>query len=94
MAERGNLTVLHEPFSNLQDHGETEAGGQTFDSPVPLLAWLRGQAHHQDVLLKDTMDHQHDEALAGQRFLAQARHALLTRRPEETAASYHALFPR
>lgn len=28
MAERGDLTVLHEPFCNIQDHGETDASGQ------------------------------------------------------------------
>jgi hypothetical protein len=52
MAERGDLTVLHEPFSNLADYGETDAGGQTFDSPAPLLAWLRSQAHGTGVFVK------------------------------------------
>jgi hypothetical protein len=94
MAERGDLTVLHEPFCNLQDYGETDADGRTFDSPAPLLAWLRDQAHRQDMFLKDTMDHQHNEVLADRRFLAEARHAFLIRRPEEIAASYYALFPR
>jgi hypothetical protein len=45
------------------------------------------------VFLKDTTDHQHDEILADRRFLAEARHAFLIRRPEEIAASYYALFP-
>jgi hypothetical protein len=93
MAERGDLTVLHEPFSNLRDYGETDADERTFDSPAPLLAWLCGHAHRRDVFLKDTMDHQHDEVLADRRFLAGARHAFLIRRPEEIAASYYALFP-
>ncbi len=93
MAERGDLTVLHEPFCNLQDHGETDVGGRTFHSPATLLAWLRDQVRRRDVFLKDTMDHQHDEILADRRFLAEARHAFLIRRPEEIAASYYALFP-
>jgi hypothetical protein len=93
MAERGDLTVLHEPFCNLKNYGETDAGGRTFDSAAPLLAWLRGEAHDRDVFLKDTMDHQHDEVLADRPFLAEARHAFLIRRPEEIAASYYALFP-
>jgi hypothetical protein len=93
MAERGDLTVLHEPFSNLKDYGETDAGGRTFDSPATLLAWLRDEALHRGVFLKDTMDHQHDEVLADRRFLAEARHTFLIRRPEEIAASYYALFP-
>lgn len=93
MAERGDLTVLHEPFSNLKDYAETDADGRTFDSPAMLLAWVRDQAHRRDVFLKDTMDHQHDEVLADRRFLAEARHAFLIRRPEEIAASYYALYP-
>jgi hypothetical protein len=93
MAERGDLTVLHEPFCNLKDYGETDAGGRTFDSASRLLAWLRAGAHHRDVFFKDTMDHQHDEVLADRRFLGEARHAFLIRRPEEIAASYYALFP-
>ncbi len=43
MPERGDLAVLHEPFSNLKDYGETDAGGQAFDSPATLLSWLRDQ---------------------------------------------------
>jgi hypothetical protein len=93
MAERGDLTVLHEPFCNLKDYGETDAGGRTFDSAARLLAWLRSEAHGRDVFLKDTMDHQHDEVLADRRFIGEARHAFLIRRPEEIAASYYALFP-
>jgi hypothetical protein len=93
MTERGDLTVLHEPFCNLQDYGETDVDGRMFDSPTRLLAWLCDQAHCRDMFLKDTMDHQHDEVLSDRRFLAEARHAFLIRRPEEIAASYYALFP-
>ena len=93
MAERGDVTVLHEPFGNLKNYGETDAGGEVFDSAAQLLAWLRGEARDRDVFLKDTMDNQYDEVLADRRFLAEARHAFLIRRPEEIAASYYALFP-
>jgi hypothetical protein len=93
MAERGDMTVLHEPFCNLKDYGETDVEGQTFDSPAKLLAWLCDETHDISVFLKDTTDHQHDEVLADRRFLAEARHAFLIRRPEEIAASYYALFP-
>jgi hypothetical protein len=93
MAERGDVTVLHEPFGNLKNYGETDAGGRTFDSAAQLLAWLRGQAHDRDVFFKETMDHQHDEVLADRLFLAEARHAFLIRPPEEITASYYALFP-
>jgi hypothetical protein len=93
MAERGDLTVLHEPFCNLKDYGETDVEGRTFRSPASLLAWLRDETHDISVFLKDTTDHQHDDVLADQHFLAETRHAFLIRRPEEIAASYYALFP-
>ena len=72
MAERGDLTVLHEPFCNLKNDGETDVSGRTFDSAAQLLAWLRGEAHDRDVFFKDTMDHQHDEVLTDRLFLAEA----------------------
>jgi hypothetical protein len=93
MVERGDMTVLHEPFCNLKDYGETDAGGRIFDSPASLLAWLCGETHDISVFLKDTTDHHHHEVLADRSFLAGARHAFLIRRPEEIAASYYALFP-
>ena len=93
MAERGDMTVLHEPFCNLRDYGETDAGARTFDSPLSLLAWLRDETHNMSVFLKDTTDHHLRDVLADRRFLAEARHAFLIRRPEEIAASIYALFP-
>src|ERR1700735_2712451 len=93
MAGGGVLPVFREPFCNLKNYGETDAGGRTFDSAAALLAWLRGEACDRDVFFKDTMDHQHDAVLADRPFLAEARHAFLIRRPEEIAASYYALFP-
>jgi len=94
MAERGDMTVLHEPFCNLRDYGETDAGGRVFDSPSSLLAWLRDETQDLRVFLKD-----HPptacvrDVLADRRFLAETRHAFLIRRPEEIAASSYALHP-
>src|ERR1700754_3039387 len=70
MTERGDLTVVHEPFSNLNDYGETDADEQAFASPVALLAWLRRESPRRDVFVKETMDHQYDEVLADRAFLA------------------------
>jgi len=95
MAERGDMTVLHEPFCNLRDYGETEAGTRTFRSPRSLLAWLRDETHGMSVFVKETPPAgQHfRDVLADRRFLAEARHAFLIRRPEEIAASNYALHP-
>jgi len=88
------MTVLHEPFCNLRDYGETDAGARTFDSPLSLLAWLRDETQHIRVFLKDHPPAAYvRDVLADRRFLAEARHAFLIRRPEEIAASSYALYP-
>lgn len=88
------MTVLHEPFCNLRDFGETDAGARTFDSPGSLLAWLRDETHDMRVFLKDHPPTAYvRDVLADRRFLAEARHAFLIRRPEEIAASSYALDP-
>jgi hypothetical protein len=95
MAERGDMTVLHEPFCKIRDFGETDAGTRTFNSPRTLLDWLLDQTHDTGVFFKDhppTYDLQ--DMLADRRFLAEIRHAFLIRRPEEIAASSYALDPR
>jgi hypothetical protein len=94
MVERGDMTVLHEPFCKLRDFGETEAGGRTFDSPLSLLAWLLDETHNMSVFVKDHPPIEcRPDVFADRRFLAQARHAFLIRRPEEIAASGYALHP-
>jgi Sulfotransferase domain len=94
MAERGDMTVLHEPFCKLRDFGETDAGALTFDSPLSLLAWLRDETQEMRVFFKDHPPTAYvQEVLADRRFLANARHAFLIRRPEEIAASSYALHP-
>jgi hypothetical protein len=94
MAERGDVAVLHEPFSGLLNHGETDLDGRVFASAASLLEWLRAGAAGVGVFLKETTDYRYPEVLADRRFLAEARHAFLLRRPEEIAASYYALHPR
>jgi hypothetical protein len=94
IVERGDMTVLHEPFCNLRDYGETDAGALTFDSPLSLLAWLRDETHGMNVFLKDHPPTAYvRDVLADRRFLAEARHAFLIRRSEEIAASNFALHP-
>jgi hypothetical protein len=94
MVERGDMTALHEPFCNLRDYGETDAGDLTFDSPLSLLAWLRDETHNMRVFLKDHPPTAYvRDVLADRSFLAEARHAFLIRHPEEIAASTYALHP-
>ena len=95
MLERGDLLALHEPLEGLMYFGTTEVDGRTFESPVSLLAWLRDETDDVNVFLKETTDSRVIEAvLADRRFLAEARHAFLIRRPEEIAASCTRSSPR
>jgi hypothetical protein len=93
MVERGDVLALHEPFWNLLAFGEADVAGRTFDDPDALLAWLHDETCGLNVFLKETTDHRYREVLADRRFLAEARHAFLIRRPEEITASYFALWP-
>jgi hypothetical protein len=95
MVERSDMTVLHEPFCNLRDYGETDVGARTFDSRLSLLAWLRDETQEMSVFLKETppSGEHFGDVLADRRFLAESRHAFLIRRPEEIAASNYALHP-
>ena len=94
MLERGDLLALHEPLEGLMYFGSTEVEGRTFESLVSLLAWLRDENPGRGVFVKETADPRVSEVvLADRRFLAEARHAFLIRRPEEVAASYYALEP-
>ena len=93
MVERGDLTAVHEPFFNVAAYGRTDVGDQAITSMESLLAVFRDAAAPTDVFFKETTDHRYAPILADRRFLAETRHAFLIRRPEEIAASYHALYP-
>ena len=85
MLERGDLLALHEPLEGLMYFGDTEVEGRTFESPASLLAWLREETHAVSVFLKETTDYRVREVvLADRRFLAEARHAFLIRRPRRS----------
>jgi hypothetical protein len=93
MVERSDVLALHEPFWNLLAFGEIDVDGRMLDAPEALLAWLRDETHDINVFLKDTTDHQYEQVLGDRRFLGEAGHAFLIRRPEEIAAAYYALWP-
>jgi hypothetical protein len=93
MLERGDMIVVHEPFSDLAGLGETDVEGRPFTSAPALLNWLRNETHDVNVFVKDTPDRRQRELLADRCFLAEAHHAFLIRRPEEIAASFYAVEP-
>ncbi len=93
MAERGDLLVLHEPFFDVRAVGHTEIDGDRFTTAEELVRGLVARTDGQDLFFKETTDHRYEAIFTDQRFLGEIRHVFLIRRPEEIAASYHALHP-
>jgi Sulfotransferase domain len=92
MVERGDLLALHEPLEGLSFIGPLQIDGQTFESPPDLLAWLVEETSDRIVFLKETVNPPVQRSVVDdRRFLAEAHHAFLIRRPEEIAASWFAL---
>jgi hypothetical protein len=93
MAQRGDFTVAHEPFSYLAEFGHADIGGTRVSSAAELLGVLR--AFPGSVFAKETTGHAYPEVLADPGFLARdVRHTFLIRDPRETVPSYLRLYPR
>jgi hypothetical protein len=93
MAERGDFTVVHEPFSYLAEFGYAEVAGVRVHSAADLLSALRGLGARGQVFAKETTGRRYPEVLGSPEFLASAVHTFLIRHPRETIASYHAMSP-
>jgi Sulfotransferase domain len=94
MAERGDFTVVHEPFSYLAEFGYADVAGARVRSAAELLAALGDLASRGAVFAKETTGRRYPEVLAEPDFLATAAvHTFLIRHPRETIASYHTMNP-
>ncbi|MGE5828793.1 MAG: hypothetical protein ACM30G_10600 [Micromonosporaceae bacterium] len=91
MRSRGDLTVLHEPFSHLANYGSTTVDGKVITSEPQLLAALRRTRSR--VFFKDTTDFHYPHVLEDEVFLRGATHTFLVRHPREAIASHFALHP-
>jgi hypothetical protein len=94
MVERGDFTVVHEPFSYLAEFGYADVAGERVTSAADLIGTLGSLARRGRVFAKETTGRRYPEVLADRQFLAEgARHTFLIRHPRETIASRHALDP-
>lgn len=93
MAERGDYTVLHEPFSRVVNFGESEVGGHLARSEQDLISALWRMAQDGPVFFKDTTDFRYPRLLADDDFLAANLHTFLIRHPAEAIASHYRLNP-
>ncbi|MQY12346.1 hypothetical protein SRB5_24790 [Streptomyces sp. RB5] len=98
MAERGDVTVVHEPLVLLTDHGQVvlparDGSAATVRTTGELLAHLTELGADRPVFFKDTLEYHyqylfdHPEAVAG------FRHTFIVRDPARTIASHHAIKP-
>lgn len=90
---RGDVLAVHEPFSRLADFGEAQVEGRTIRSEDELIHTLCRIGEETCVFFKDTMDFRYERVLADDRFLRDATHTFLIRRPDEVIASHFALNP-
>ncbi|MER5750221.1 sulfotransferase family protein [Streptomyces sp. NPDC002088] len=93
MAERGDFTVVHEPFSHVADFQEKEIDGRVVRTEAELIEALTAMARGCAVFFKDTTDFAYPGLLADRRFLAEATHTFIVRDPAEVIASHFALNP-
>ncbi|WP_258177599.1 sulfotransferase-like domain-containing protein [Streptomyces solincola] len=89
MMERGDFTVLHEPFSHVKDFGTATVRGREVTSERELIAELRGLPGL--TFLKDTTDFAYPELLTSQGFLRETVHSFILRHPREVIESHFAL---
>jgi len=94
MMERDDLTVLHEPFSQLADFGSSMVDGRVTRSEPELIDAIRRLAAANPVFFKDTTDFRYPGVLADRGFLREATHTFLVRHPREVIASHYALNPK
>jgi hypothetical protein len=79
MAERGDFTMLHEPFSHVVNFGESEVGDQLVRSEQELIGALLRMAQDGPLFFKDTTDFYYPRLLADTDFLAAGVHTPMKR---------------
>ncbi len=93
IAERGDFTTLHEPFSHLKNFGVTQVGDVAAQDEPELIAAIRSLADGGPVFFKDTTDYHYPGLLADDAFLSGASHTFIVRHPAAAIASHYALNP-
>jgi hypothetical protein len=94
MAERGDYTVLHEPFSHVIDFGESQVGERVARTEDEVIAAIWDFAATQPLFFKDTTDFHYPRMLADEAFLLGPTHTFIIRHPAQAIASHYALNPK
>ena len=91
--ERGDVEILHEPFSQLMDFGSSTVGDIRTTSETNLIKEVMRFARKRRVFFKDTTDFYYPEVLRNQEFLSTGRHTFLIREPGAVISSHFAKNP-
>lgn len=94
LLERDDLHLLHEPFCNVANDGNTEVGDVVVRSTADLIDAMLDLSGQRKVFFKDTTDCRYDLIFDRQDFLKSVRHTFLLRDPAEIIPSYAALRPQ
>jgi hypothetical protein len=95
MLERGDFTVVHEPFSSRAEHGHVEIDGVRVSREDGVIRALRDLSRTRPVFFKDTTDAPYPAVLADAAFLRDdVCHTFIIRHPAETIPSYYAINPQ
>ena len=94
MLERGDLEVVHEPFSYLVQDGHFEVAGRRVSTMPSLLeALLELDNGGRRVFFKDTSDYRYDALLADSRLYTGVVNTFMIRDPAAAVASHYAMHP-
>lgn len=93
MAARGDVEVVHEPFSQLMDFGSADVSGTKCTDEPAIMTALLELSQRTRVFVKDTTDFQYPALLEAGQFLRSASHSVLIRDPGEAIASHARLNP-
>ncbi|NUR91943.1 MAG: sulfotransferase family protein [Nonomuraea sp.] len=91
MIERGDVTVLHEPFLELTEEGRVDLpSGVTVTSEPELLAEL---GLMRPVFVKEVLDYEYPHLFGHPEDLAAITHTFIVRDPRATISSHYAIKP-
>ncbi|MGH3870451.1 MAG: sulfotransferase family protein [Pseudonocardiaceae bacterium] len=95
MLERGDLEVVHEPFSYLQLDGHFELAGRRVTSTTELLdVMLAVNANKRRVFAKDTSDYKYTLLLEDERLFSDIINTFMIREPRGAVSSHYAMNPK
>ncbi|WP_432994364.1 hypothetical protein [Dactylosporangium sp. CA-233914] len=91
--ERGDLDVVHEPFSNLAATGRFELGEHTAGSIEELFELLldRARTGERRLFVKETADYRYDALLADPRLHTELTNTFMIREPGAVVRSHYAM---